>query len=493
MLLFTAILTAGLIYILIQPAGNAQTIYFKLKDTQIVTGFVPEIQYTKIPDPLIPTGGKDACDAVDVLNPSVVQKDGVYYNYYSGYDGEAWRTGLATSKDGIAWEKEETPVIDLSPAGWDSAYIAANGSAIRVENSVYYYYQGLNKDTKKTRIGLAVSADGYSFAKENQPVLTAGGLEAWDASTVGDPYVLLHNGCFYMYYLGVDFNKNQRIGIAMSRDGKTWTKHSENPILDLGVTGSFDEKALGEPCVFYRYPFFYMLYTGTAADNTRDIGCAYSIDGINWKKLNSDGIFAGRDPDAWDGAVICDPAVLTAPEGDRVTVWYGGGSAAEAAQDLNGQIGMFTMKLLNGWRSDTFDPNTFETISTLPLSLVLHGAYRLEGEDSKKFCWVKPQAQVELYRSKDAVTVRGYLPAKSHLKANQHKDVVTLTFTINGEPANRLTLKENEKFTQKIDLGHINEGDSYVLEIKTETGFKPSDIGDSGDSRELSFQLYYIG
>ena len=56
------------------------------------------------PDPA-PVLSPGDWDSVDVLNPSVVRRDGIYYNFYSGFDGKTWHTGLATSADGIALAK----------------------------------------------------------------------------------------------------------------------------------------------------------------------------------------------------------------------------------------------------------------------------------------------------------------------------------------------------------------------------------------------------
>ncbi len=47
--------------------------------------------------PILSTGGLGEWDAFDVLNPSVVKHGNLYYNFYSGFDGKTWRTGLATS------------------------------------------------------------------------------------------------------------------------------------------------------------------------------------------------------------------------------------------------------------------------------------------------------------------------------------------------------------------------------------------------------------
>lgn len=112
----------------------------------------------------------------DILNPSVIKWNGKYYNYYSGFDGETWRTGLAISDDGKKWVKSnKNPVLDLRIDGWDNSYIAANGSAIIVDNQVYYFYQGLI-EKEKAAIGLAVSENGEDFIRRTEtPVLEPGG------------------------------------------------------------------------------------------------------------------------------------------------------------------------------------------------------------------------------------------------------------------------------------------------------------------------------
>jgi hypothetical protein len=50
-------------------------------------------------------------------------------------------------------------------------------------------------------------------------------------------------------------------------------------------------------------------------------------------------IIAGSE--AWDSKVICDPTVIA--NGDRVTVWFGGGDMAHPAQNIDGQIGLATL------------------------------------------------------------------------------------------------------------------------------------------------------
>ena len=77
-----------------------------------------------------------------------------------------------------------------------------------------------------------------------------------------------------------------------------------------------------------------MLYTGRDRSEVRRLGLARSRDGVRWEKLPL--VIAGEQ--AWDSKVICDPTVIA--EGDRVTVWFGGGDVASPDQNIHGQIGL---------------------------------------------------------------------------------------------------------------------------------------------------------
>ena len=105
--------------------------------------------------PVLPRGSPGDWDAHDVLNPSIVRRGGLYFNFYSGYDGRLWRTGLATSADGLHWKKEGVVLAPEMQAG-EGDYIAANGSALFHEGEFWYWYQAGPKQTP--RLGLARSA-----------------------------------------------------------------------------------------------------------------------------------------------------------------------------------------------------------------------------------------------------------------------------------------------------------------------------------------------
>ncbi len=304
-------------------SGNAQPLTIEWKPRQL---------------PVLSPGLPGAWDSHDVLNPSVIKIAAGYLNLYSGFDGKTWRTGAATSVDGISWTKR-TQILGPDPATWEGSYIAGNGTVIEhttIEKGLDYYYQA----GKPPRIGLARASSGWGpWKKEAQPVLDLGPYGSWDEWGVADPYVIDVSGRLYMFYLGMDRAQRQRLGAATSTDGITWTKLRSNPVLELGSFGNFDENGLGEPAVWISNGFYWMLYTGRDHTENRRLGMARSTDGVHWEKRPE--VFSGPQP--WASKVLCDPSVLV--EGGEIRVWFGGGDVARPDEEIHGQIGYGVLKM----------------------------------------------------------------------------------------------------------------------------------------------------
>lgn len=319
-------------------AGCARYSDFHLPPPFGVT-VVQAFRWAPYPDPVLKRGSSGEWDSADVLNPSVVKYQGMYFNFYSGFDGKTWHTGLATSANGVVWVKQGK-VLSPDPRTWEGDYIAANGSAMFVGGRFLYWYQA----GTPPHIGLAQSSDGKRWAKRPQPVLNPGPRGSWDERGVADPYVLQIGGTFYMYYLGQDRARRQRLGLARSADGMRWQKLRSNPVLELGGPSAFDENGLGEPAVWEYGGSYWMLYTGRDTHENRRIGLARSKDGVRWQKLPAHFVFFGNQP--WDAPTVCDPTVLI--EGNMVRVWFGGGDLARPAENLHGQIGLARLEPVEG-------------------------------------------------------------------------------------------------------------------------------------------------
>jgi len=293
-------------------------------------------QWDARPDPVLKRGSAGDWDSVDVLNPSVIQQGDAFYNLYSGFDGKTWHTGLAVSADGVAWRKEGK-ILSPDPETWEGGAIAANGSAVSDESGILYYYEA----GQPLEIGLARSTNGHQWRRQGAPVLSAGPRGSWDERGVADPYVIRAGRGYYMFYLGMDRARRQRLGVAVSDDGVAWFKLRRNPILELGAYGAFDGNGLGEPAVWQARGYYWMLYTGRDRNEARRLGMARSRNGVDWEKLPS--VFSGDRP--WNAKVLCDPTVVV--DGDRVRVWFGGGDVARPDQGIDGQIGVGSLTLRN--------------------------------------------------------------------------------------------------------------------------------------------------
>lgn len=264
-------------------------------------------------EPLVRPGNGET----DALAPTVAR--GLLF--YSIFDGKAWHTALDGQRV-------------MSPAGgWEGGYISANGAMLWRNGRFEHWYHAGGPEV--ARIGFAWSSDGRDWQRHPAPVVELGPRGAWDERGTADPYVIERGGELFLFYLGQDRARRQRLGIAKSRDGVTWVKLRSSPILEIGERGDFDERGLGEPAVWSAFGKWWMLYTGRDRAEVRRMGLAESADGVNWRKVKG-WVIGGSEP--WNAKTFCD-AHVEPDSGGAVRVWFGGGDQAHPAERVNGRIG----------------------------------------------------------------------------------------------------------------------------------------------------------
>ena len=219
-------------------------------------------------------GAIGSWEELSVSKP-VVLYDGINYRmWYVGYTSMRTRIGLATSEDGISWTKHVgTPV--LSPGGnggWDDADLGVF-TVIKDGTSYKMWYNGKGYDGIQ-RIGLATSSDGISWTKHpNNPVLEPGS-NGWDSYHIYTGPVVTNGSHYSMYYTGQDYSKN-RVGLATSPDGLEWSKYEDNPVLDTGLPGSWGSAYIFAASIVRRDDSLLMWYWGSEG-TTEQIGLATS-------------------------------------------------------------------------------------------------------------------------------------------------------------------------------------------------------------------------
>lgn len=203
-------------------------------------------------NPVLGRGQPGVFDDQGVGSPAVlIEKNGQLRMYYSASNSAGLNTiGTAVSQDGLQWiKKSDAPVLTPTTGFFDQAGVS--DPAVLYDGKTYWlYYMGRGNDGV-ARVGLATSVDGIVFQKLSGPVLE-GGAEGFDAAGVSEPYVIFdaEKSNFYMLYTGLGNDGIGRIMMATSKNGTTWTKYGQGkgvpmPVLFPSSTiGAFDTHSL---------------------------------------------------------------------------------------------------------------------------------------------------------------------------------------------------------------------------------------------------------
>jgi predicted GH43/DUF377 family glycosyl hydrolase len=150
------------------------------------------------------------------------------------------------------------------------------------------------------------------------PVLNPGVPGSWDESLSVVNTILFHQNIYKMWYEG-----DNGFGYATSVDGIIWIKDSlHNPVLEPGPPGSWDEMQINQASVLFKDNIYHLWYSGIDIFNDNRIGYATSPDGINWTKDSSNPVINHGDPGTWDDEEVMHPFVIY--ENDTLKMYYNG-------------------------------------------------------------------------------------------------------------------------------------------------------------------------
>lgn len=258
-------------------------------------------------------------------NPVMVKQDSIFETYAIGQPSciiendtfKMWyveaglpyatsRMAYAYSLDGINWVKKHNLFESGQVGEWDGWMDTPE--IIRDKDGYKLYYfgdtmfgYGGSKPSSLASLGLATSEDGITWTKySGNPILAAGNTGEWDDSWIESPAILYDESTsqYMMWYSGVDTNTwHISTGLATSTDGFSWTKYAGNPVLNVGVTGAFDDMWVAVPAVIKRDSIFEMWYSALSSTTGFEvlyIGYATSTDGINWKKHTANPLFTTK-------------------------------------------------------------------------------------------------------------------------------------------------------------------------------------------------------
>lgn len=257
-------------------------------------------------------------DYAGVFTPRILYDNNTYKMWYGGLSsaGSAY-VGYAYSSDGENWVSSKEPVLTPGEKGkWDDGR-ATIGPVININGVYHMYYQGWSAySTEFNGIGLATSTDGISWTKHPKPVLSydAAGEYSLTANSV-----IKVDDSYYMYYCYYSFKKNAyMVGLAISKDGTSWTRYSGNPV--LVSSQSWEEgMGVGNVTVYKQNNKLKMVYSGMSSLSVTGFGAAESNDGIKWVKSSDNPVFADTDPSiSWNTSRLLYPVYTVVNGQERI-------------------------------------------------------------------------------------------------------------------------------------------------------------------------------
>ena len=185
----------------------------------------------------------------------------------------------------------ENPLLPLgNQGGWDEMY-AAWGSIVRVGVDEWrLYYTGRDR-AGKMRIGMAQSRDGLRWSKyQGNPIVDVGLPGSWSSLYVYCPMVWKEDDRWLMLFTGNDdmVREHYQVGLGESRDGLKWTISASPVFCDPGPESrNRSGRQETEGWGLLRDGTGYYLLYNTVSRKPREVRVAHSRDLTSWKSIRS--------------------------------------------------------------------------------------------------------------------------------------------------------------------------------------------------------------
>ena len=160
-------------------------------------------------------------------------KDGVWYLWYTGMNEKEAKIGLAVSKDGYSFKRyQQNPIIVPTESHEQGAVM--NPCVLWDDaDFVFKMWYSAGEKFEPDVLCLATSKDGINWEKHGQNPVFTHGVDKYDQCKVGGCDVVKVNGRYLQFYIGYENIDNARICVAESNDGIDWKRIKQNPILIL--------------------------------------------------------------------------------------------------------------------------------------------------------------------------------------------------------------------------------------------------------------------
>ena len=223
----------------------------------------------------------DSTKMVD--SPTIFRENNRWYMTYIVFDGQGYETWLAESSDLLHWESKGR-ILSLTENTWDANQKAGYPALVntewggdysveRFQGNYWMTYLGgsaTGYEAGTLKVGLANSrslTEVKDWNTANAPLLSPEDKDSrwFENKTIYKSHVIRdkekHTGYpFVMYYNAKgDTATYESIGMAVSKDMKTWKRFGENPVITKykGICGDAQIVRIGDLYVMFYFGAFW--------------------------------------------------------------------------------------------------------------------------------------------------------------------------------------------------------------------------------------------
>jgi len=257
--------------------------------------------------------------------PSVFRHDGKWHMLYIVFDGNGYETHIAESDDLLNWKKQGV-ILPATTDTWDgvqkAGYIAlqdytwGGGYGVEKHDGRYWlsYFGGALKgyETDPLSISMASSktpTGAHAWDRLPKPVLSASQPDArhWEKLTLYKSNIIHDKKRslgwpFVMFYNAKTKSGYERIGMAVSKDMRTWHRYGREPVIDngKGISGDPQITRIGDVWVMF---YFGAFYRPGAFDS---FACSHDL--VRWTKWHGPDLISPSEP--WDKTYAHKPWMI---------------------------------------------------------------------------------------------------------------------------------------------------------------------------------------
>lgn len=283
-------------------------------------------QWIKNEEPVLENGASGTWDAELVGFPSVVLIDDTYHMWYAGMGTNVLRIGHATSSNGISWVKDENnPVLDVGETGsWEGSRVYL--PSVVYDGAIFHMWYTGEGETGNGKLGYATSENGVAWTKhEGKPYFELEG-EPYNGEVFAGA-ILFEGDTFHMWYTqraeNIDFHA---MGYASSVNGADWDLYANNPVMIGGESGAWDRPRLQPSSVVKVDNDYHLCYSGGEYSEWR-LGLATSSDGITWTKNPQNPVIDVGSDGLWDDKFVSFASLIYDSDSSKLKMWYYGSDA----------------------------------------------------------------------------------------------------------------------------------------------------------------------